>query len=158
MSRSETTVLALAVLLGSFAAGSCDGSGDDGTRADASDVADAGDAVSPDDGSTDDAGEDAAEIADAVSDDSPSDADGGDAPVSTTPPECAGGSGSGTRRSWEHPVTGQVYCEDVNCRGCTAVCRGDATADEGWYADCGGGTVDAGCGGIPNLIVRANCM
>ena len=71
-------------------------------------------------------------------------------------PSCEGGSGSVTRRRWVDPVSGFEYC-GAPCHGCEAVCQGDGTADEGWYAVCTDPGIEAGCGELPGLIVRGSC-
>ena len=89
-------------------------------------------------------------------------AEAGDAPADeyvappVNQPICEGGSGSVTRRRWTDPVSGFEYC-GAPCHGCEAVCQGDGTADEGWYAVCTDPGTEAGCGELPGLIVRSSC-
>ena len=132
------------------------GSGDDDTTADVPDAADVSDVAEAADADAD-ADADGAADADADADaDGVAADDGGAEAVIGNVPICEGGTGSGTRRRWVDPVSGYEYCE-APCRDCTAECRSDGTADEGWYAACSG-TTEAGCGALPGLITRTNCM
>jgi hypothetical protein len=143
------TVVGILMVLAFVAA--CDGGSS------ANDVADTVEVV--------DEGQDAAETAeDGAGPDAAADADGETAEddgaaesVAANAPCCEEGVSWNTRHRWVDPVSGHNYC-NAPCHGCTAECRNDGTADEGWYAACSAPTADAGCGDLPGLIGRANCM
>jgi len=127
--------------------------GDDSSGNDVADTV--GDAEGTDDGGAEDAVVDEA-AADTDADGETADDDGVAESVATNVPFCEEGVSWNTRHRWVDPVSGYDYC-DVACHGCTAECRNDGTADEGWYAACSDPTADAGCGDLPGLIGRANC-